>query len=177
MWDMHAYAPRPRHYFAKKFEHIVTAELASRAAYKLESGKTDDNPSTSPSRWPQRFTTLFRKRTGLSTVEESTEKQPDKKERGGGVIRKLRPDMIRRMDDAPKLVDPSGWISEGQSAPTEPASIVQSPRQLAFADHEPPGSPDVPLDWFSRRPVRPTDARLTYAHYLHARQSTSKLTL
>ncbi|KAI0036137.1 cation transport protein-domain-containing protein [Vararia minispora EC-137] len=27
--------------------------------------------------------------------------------------RKVRADMIRRVDDAPKLVDPSGWISEG----------------------------------------------------------------
>lgn len=27
----------------------------------------------------------------------------------------LRPDMIRRVEGAPKLVDPSGWISEGVS--------------------------------------------------------------
>jgi hypothetical protein len=32
--------------------------------------------------------------------------------------RRLRPDMIRRIDDAPRLVNPSGWISEGQAGPT-----------------------------------------------------------
>lgn len=33
--------------------------------------------------------------------------------------RRLRPDMIRRIDDAPRLVNPSGWISEGRAGPTD----------------------------------------------------------
>ena len=40
--------------------------------------------------------------------------------------RRLRPDMIRRVDGAPKLVNPSGWISEGQAGPTDVHSMNQS---------------------------------------------------
>ena len=66
----------------------------------------------------------------------------------GTETRKLRPDMIRRMDDAPKLVNPSGWISEGHTDPVRiirvepvPEEQMTSPhtdgsgRQLAFADN------------------------------------------
>jgi hypothetical protein len=94
--------------------------------------------------WPHRFATLFRRRAPLSTVVEVTEEEePHRKGRGGGVIRKLRPDMIRRMDDAPKLIDPSGWISEGQSVPINRVSTMQSNRQLAFADGELPAPPSA----------------------------------
>ena len=39
---------------------------------------------------------------------------------------KLRTDMIRRMDEAPKLVNPSGWISEREPDPP-PTSALRSP--------------------------------------------------
>ena len=39
--------------------------------------------------------------------------------------RKLHPDMIRRVDDAPKLVNPSGSISEGQAGPTDVRTMNQ----------------------------------------------------
>lgn len=88
----------------------------------------------------------MRRRTGLSTVEELSEDEPTSKERKAkSVLQKLRPDMIRRMDDAPKLVNPSGWISEGDSNAARKGSITEdraesgtplhdSSRQLAFAD-------------------------------------------
>ena len=40
--------------------------------------------------------------------------------------RKLRPDMIRRVDDVPKLVNPSGSISEGQAGQTDVRSVTES---------------------------------------------------
>jgi hypothetical protein len=40
--------------------------------------------------------------------------------------RRLRPDMIRRVDDVPKLVNPSGSISEGQAGPTDILSVTGS---------------------------------------------------
>lgn len=54
---------------------------------------------------------------------------------------KLRTDMIRRMDEAPKLVNPSGWISDGPPETTSPTSALRSPsnppqssfHQVAFA--------------------------------------------
>ena len=46
---------------------------------------------------------------------QSKEKEVKKKKFGfftRKTLKKLRPDMIRRMDDAPKPVGPNGWISE-----------------------------------------------------------------
>jgi len=40
--------------------------------------------------------------------------------------RRLRPDMIRRVDDVPKLVNPSGSISEGQAGPIDVRSVTGS---------------------------------------------------
>ncbi|KAF7969625.1 hypothetical protein HWV62_26803 [Athelia sp. TMB] len=142
-----------RYYFAKKFEHIIAAELAKRAAHKLEAGIPSDDlykktPSSPPPAWPQRLTTLFRRRTNLSTVQESPsspsslpppeKKEKKEKEHDAGALKKLRTDMIRRMDDAPRLVDPSGWVSAGQSVavPMERTPTLQTPRQLMFADEE-----------------------------------------
>jgi hypothetical protein len=51
--------------------------------------------------------------------------------------RRLRPDMIRRVDGAPKLVDPSGWISEGQAGPTNVRPMNQSDNWESTAPHDP----------------------------------------
>ena len=69
--------------------------------------------------------------------------------------RKLRPDMIRRIDDAPRLVNPSGWISEGEARPTNVCSMNQSEnRELSpsTASHD----PQLPLTQESRSasPIR-----------------------
>lgn len=55
---------------------------------------------------------------------------------------RVRTDMIRRMDDAPKLVTPSGFLSEGRMTTVQENSNERSQqaappspvRQLAFAD-------------------------------------------
>lgn len=45
--------------------------------------------------------------------QSDDEKEAKHKKRPGvKALRKLRTDMIRRMDDAPKPVGPNGWISE-----------------------------------------------------------------
>jgi hypothetical protein len=131
-----------RHYFAKKFDHIVAAEMAARAARKLR----DDNAE--PVRtWPHRFTTIFRRRTGLSTVVEAAEEdQPGNEDRRGVIMRKLRPDMIRRMDDAPRPVDPNGWISEGQSVPMKGVSTAHSNHQRVFAEESSPSLSSCPAE-------------------------------
>lgn len=50
---------------------------------------------------------------------------------------RLRTDMIRRMDDAPKLINPSGWISEGRpNPPRTPASdtrVMQASAELRWS--------------------------------------------
>jgi hypothetical protein len=129
-----------RYYFAKKFDHIVAAEMASRAAQKLDS-----TSEVAVRAWPHRLTTLFRRRPALSTVVEATEDEEEHRNKGprGGIIEKLRPDMIRRMDDAPKLVDPNGWISEGQTIPLNQMSPTDSNGQPAFTDDKSLASPST----------------------------------
>lgn len=130
-----------RHYFAKKFDHIIANEMASRTANMLAS---HDGATVRP--WPKRFTTFFRNRTALTTVIESPDEEKNgNKERRGGALQKLRPEMIRRMDDAPKLIDPSGWISEGQSPPLTRVPTVRSSRQIVFVENMPLSSSPTPL--------------------------------
>ncbi|KAJ7072702.1 cation transport protein-domain-containing protein [Mycena amicta] len=108
-------------YFAKKFEHIIEAA-------KARSAQTGDPEKIVPP-WPRR---MLSRKSGLSTVDEisrensrsptSDDDEPRKKK---GFMRKLRPDMIRRMDKPPQLVNPSGWISEGPHTPTPPSPEIQ----------------------------------------------------
>lgn len=59
--------------------------------------------------------------------------------------------MIRRVEDAPQLVHPMGWISEGRAdhyvrPVLEPQRQVDSPRALAFdreSQHESPAAEDI----------------------------------
>jgi hypothetical protein len=134
--------------FVSKCEHIVEAARVTRPAHPPE-----DQESLTP--WASRLGTMFRRGSQLSTVQERTEDTPPK-ERKAIEPRRLRPDMIRRMDDAPKLVNPSGWISEGNvdlpnieksdtqfvSSPTSTTSITDPTRQLAFADDVKAGDSD-----------------------------------
>src|SRR5882762_2556471 len=105
--------------------------MAARAAQKLNS--SGDVPEQG---WPQRFTTVFRRRTALSTVTEVAEDGPYSKDQGGDSIRKLRPEMIRRMDDPPKLVDPNGWISEEQTEHNIQVSAINSNCQSVPGDND-----------------------------------------
>lgn len=69
--------------------------------------------------WPHRFIAFFSGKK-LKVVDKEKDVKEAKKGQKSA-LRKLRPDMIRRMDDAPKLLNPSGWVSEG-SAPSREQS-------------------------------------------------------
>ncbi|KAF9222488.1 TrkH-domain-containing protein [Gyrodon lividus] len=108
-----------RYFFAREFEHIIQAEAVRRAAPKVEAPVSPESVTSTGRRslgW--RVTSLFRRRSGLSPVAEeyaSDGGTPTPREKE--VSKKLRTDMIRRMDAPPKLVNPSGWISEGITIP------------------------------------------------------------
>lgn len=116
-----------RHFFAKKFQHVIQAQLE-------DSGVVQDVEASLPKPWHESVTSLFRRRhTSRADApdgddadrSESSSDVTDPKApraRRNSLIKKLRTDMIRRMDDAPKLVNPSGWISEGAAPRTPPAS-------------------------------------------------------
>ncbi|KAJ7496885.1 cation transport protein-domain-containing protein [Mycena latifolia] len=129
-----------KYYFAKKFEHIIAAAKAKAIAI----GDAEKVPPP----WTRRISTLLSRRSLLSPLEETSREgslNQDEKPKKRGFMRKLQPDMIRRMDHPPQLVNPSGWISEGAQTPKprspepEVESVreeqdVERPRHLTFTE-------------------------------------------
>lgn len=120
-----------RHFFAKKFEFIMQHRMRQTETALLEA-----DVEARGSSWRSRFGGLMRRRQkhASDAAEKSSDTSSDTMNHKGrpmrrqSLIKKLRTDMIRRMDDAPKLVNPSGWISEGTTAvPHEPHTPPATP--------------------------------------------------
>lgn len=99
-----------RSFFARKFQRIVEAELARNAAREMH-GQVDVKIEP----WWQRLWTKmsWTRGTRLRSFSDISVQEIGPVKARGRIH--LRPDMIRRVEGAPKLVDPSGWISEGVS--------------------------------------------------------------
>ncbi|KIM40298.1 hypothetical protein M413DRAFT_176376 [Hebeloma cylindrosporum] len=110
-----------RHFFAKKFQSMLEAAAAKRAASIMAEASKENRP------WPHRFLAFFTGRK-LSVIDEERISRDEPKP-SGGAPPKLRPDMIRRMDDAPKLVNPSGLLSERQAPSSATTSVGSSHQQ------------------------------------------------
>ncbi|KAL1746659.1 cation transport protein-domain-containing protein [Schizophyllum fasciatum] len=122
-----------RHYFGKKFQNVIVA------AARRNGDLTDEEAQSQP--------VLARLRTWLSARAEkavregesrATSKSSDTNKKGG-IVRKLKPEMIRRMDNAPQLVNPSGWISDAvpiKKAPTA-AQAPSAPTDAQRGAHAP----------------------------------------
>ncbi|GLB37716.1 putative cation transport protein [Lyophyllum shimeji] len=110
-----------RHYFATKFKHVLRAN-AKRQAAEIRA------PKDRSSRWPDRISTLLgRRQTDRADHTASHDRwDGDKK----GINQGLRPDMIRRMDDELKRVNPSGM-----AVPSEKPSSMDGAQtgHLSFA--------------------------------------------
>ncbi|KAK7036416.1 hypothetical protein VNI00_011613 [Paramarasmius palmivorus] len=117
-----------KYYFEKKFEHIIEAAAASESVAVPYSEKN--------THWARRLVSFLHRERGIPVTEDSDESDHDDKERANtGHTKRVRTDMIRRMDDAPKLVNPSGWISEGDRIPMKRHATIQSAtqdRRLSF---------------------------------------------
>ncbi|KAE9400631.1 hypothetical protein BT96DRAFT_965214 [Gymnopus androsaceus JB14] len=100
-----------KYYFEKKFEYIIETAAARRKS---------------------------RKGDGIPLTRQDTTGSSEQK--GRRTPKKLRTDMIRRMDEAPKLVNPSGWISEGDRIPMKRFGTINS----QIPTREKPSSPTVP---------------------------------
>ena len=111
-----------------------------------------------------RVASLLRRRNGLSPVaEESSSEDGSSTPREKEVHKKLRPDMIRRMDSPPKRVNPSGWISEGITTPLKRFStkIGSGGGQEKGQAAERPSSPvrsEPPID-LTNSPIATEDVR------------------
>lgn len=119
---------------------MLEAAAAKRAASIAEVAKENSKP------WPNRFLAFFTGRK-LSVIDE--ERTPrDEMRPSGGVPQKLRPDMIRRMDDTPKLVNPSGWLSEGHASS---GNSHPQPETLADNPSNEPSSSSIARSNLNRR--------------------------
>ncbi|EIN06562.1 TrkH-domain-containing protein [Punctularia strigosozonata HHB-11173 SS5] len=106
-----------RHYFAQAFrERVRQVQLAKR-----------NDPESAPlENWRTRITRTFTRSAHPETrpaqdayvlQEKQSPATPLKKRKKGGVLKHVKPDMIRRTTDRPMLINPSGWISEGGPGP------------------------------------------------------------
>ncbi|KAL5512603.1 hypothetical protein ACEPAG_3256 [Sanghuangporus baumii] len=183
-----------RRYFAKRFENIVAAQIAKRKA-NMERGSGGGSERRSVGAG---LSQMFSMHEHLSPVLErsseersmcSAEEKEAKKKRFGiftkKTLKKLRPDMIRRMDDAPKPVGPNGWISEEpvvapahrpRAASVTVAELQERdsvhaplpPRTMTITDTEPTGvtsGPGAPIlartGTLPRTPTLPNGATTT----------------
>lgn len=128
-----------RHYFARKFRHMAAEAAQKDPSGTLRGSRLDEERLAAQHErrpWSGRMAALFRPgRSQISVVaEDSSDGSSSVRPNNRGIIRKLRPDMIRRMDDAPKLVNPSGWITGGNAPSLR--NIAESPAAVAEAQHD-----------------------------------------
>jgi hypothetical protein len=117
-----------REIFASKFRHVLEAEIARRVANKInEPVEVHLVP------WWRRATQMLIN-PRLSTIPEAThssensatrERERDREK--SRISSRVRPEMIRRMDDAPKLINPSGYISEGHTPEVSVHNVSRTP--------------------------------------------------
>ncbi|KAJ7594901.1 cation transport protein-domain-containing protein [Mycena floridula] len=125
-----------RYYFAKRFAVFKAKARAEAAAQAASSSGYSGTIKASipPVTWPQRIAKLFcLKLSSLSIVDEE-----GSDEGGESKGKKFRANMIKRLDEAPQRVNPSGWVS-GTVPASRRFSILQSPDdsnrpQLSFAE-------------------------------------------
>jgi hypothetical protein len=122
-----------RHFFAKKFEHALRERMEQEA--KSDEGRSAELPATE---WSSRFSTAFRSNmrhssNGAGDVEldsPANGSELKKRSRPASFMRRLRPDMIHRVNAAPRLVNPSGWVDE------ESHQLATAPQIPQFASSE-----------------------------------------
>lgn len=130
-----------RHFLAKELK----ARMAERREQRIAAGLESDKEVIVIPWWKQAILSALSRKSSRSDDQISADDDSSTKEskRAGGT--RLRTDMIRRMDDAPKLVTPSGFLSEGRmttvpenpQAERDPSKLAPPPspaRQLVFAE-------------------------------------------
>lgn len=117
-------------------ENIVRAAIRKAKPHNSDEGEVESLRLTT------RIASLF---TGGSSHLASPRGDSPSNAEGQRTPQRLRPDMIRRVDDAPKLLNPSGSISEGNAGPTDLRSVIgtdhlgQSPSK-GLHSSQPPSS-------------------------------------
>ncbi|KAG1760094.1 hypothetical protein EDD22DRAFT_955263 [Suillus occidentalis] len=113
-----------RYYFAKTFDHIIGVEAGRLAAIKVEQQ-------------------LAAASAGKLCRQQRWMVPPHLPKEDRTYTKRLRPDMIRRMDGRPKLVNPSGRITESGAVSMNPFFIeilMSSDLQAEEQEQEPSAS-------------------------------------
>ena len=105
-----------RFFFAQKFKHLLPKTAA------VVRAPDDAAEVARHKRWPDKLAVFFSKRRSHHGTEGNQEVHPPPN------VPNLRADMIRRLDSAPKLIDPSGCVSE-ESSPAHEMAFLR--RQLS----------------------------------------------
>ncbi|KAI0317188.1 cation transport protein-domain-containing protein [Amylostereum chailletii] len=165
-----------RRVFMERCGDIVEAARKSVPLRDVEANRS--------SSWRARLFSLFRRGSRLSTIAEVNEDALSTPAKGGSWkerknsghdSRKLRTDMIRRMDDAPKLVNPSGWISEGRSDPATKNVTIITPEKAAYTSPPPEDGRQLSFvdEESSRRSSGSTDSLSDGVNHGHVRDRES----
>lgn len=109
-----------RYYFEKKFEHIIETVAANKKV------RISDTREGFVIRWCRSLIGLVKSGQGKGIPLEQDSNRGSSEQEDHRSPKKLRTDMIRRMDDAPKLVNPSGWISEGDRIPLKQFGTIHA---------------------------------------------------
>ncbi|KAG6850861.1 hypothetical protein H0H93_007479 [Arthromyces matolae] len=111
-----------RHFFSIKFKHVLHASAEKR---------TNDASASSTRTWSNRFSSFLKKSGAhVGVAEASRTLDRDAKKDKKNPAQKLTPDMIRRVDDEPKLINPSGHAVPPKKLPT---AHIANPGHLSFA--------------------------------------------
>ncbi|KAI6163432.1 cation transport protein-domain-containing protein [Pisolithus thermaeus] len=172
-----------RYFFAKKFDHIITVEAARQVRRRLEAQLTRETstPRGRDPDWSHRVSTLFRRRRpALSPLPESglspTEDALVSKEQEGEKTVQAR--MIRRMDAPPRLVNPSGHITETGDTPNGQTPVCPNGNHvMAPSSTSTPGRASIAGDRASApesRVIESIDGYAAEGTYLEVPESTQE---
>ena len=121
----------PRHFFEKRLRHIIESEVARQSGANTPAVDASDaaGPTSLPARLAAMLIIKSRTRSQQSTKKrtngsprnsESKSKTSSEMDEYAGVKGKVNASMIRRVDEAPRLVNPQGWISDDGPPPVVP---------------------------------------------------------
>ncbi|KAF9650993.1 TrkH-domain-containing protein [Thelephora ganbajun] len=133
-----------RYFLAKELRSRLTARDERIEERRKAIAKS--NTHTHRRWWKTPISSLLHRTTTLHDESgDETDSSPSSKENHKN--RRVRPDMIRRLDDKPKLINPSGWISKGRmpAAQEGPAESGSTRPRSSIREQEPTHSASVQL--------------------------------
>lgn len=127
-----------------RFRKFLAKELRARliARGKLVKEKQKASPTLNP-HVPERWwrtpisSLLHRTNTPHDGRDDETDSDPSTQKKDQN--RRLQPHMIRRTDEKPRPINPSGWISQGRMPTAQPGLMESTRSKASTQEHQPTG--------------------------------------